>query len=124
MYRKADTRSAVTAARASENGKSTVGNRWHVGARELKVGWIAMTGHDQLSESFDEDQGKSASRPAGTLVIRTWGGSQQEPAFRARVVYSQGPDGEPTMVTTADPVEILSIVREWLSTQAGSPDSA
>jgi hypothetical protein len=83
-----------------------------------------MTGNDQLSESFDDGQRDSASSPAGTLVIRTWSGSQQTPAFLARVTYSQGHDGEPSMVTTADPVEILSIVREWLSTQMGSPDSA
>lgn len=82
-----------------------------------------MTGNDLLFESFDEGQRKTG-RPAGTLVIRTWSGSHQTPAFLARVTYSQGHDGEPILVTTADPVEILSIVREWLSTQTGSPDSA
>jgi hypothetical protein len=83
-----------------------------------------MTGNDQLSESFDEGQRNSAPSPAGTLVIRTWSGSHQTPAFLARVTYSQGHDGEPTMVTTADPVEILGIVRAWLSTQTDYPDSA
>ena len=60
--------------------------------------------------------------PMGTLVIRTWSEPDQVSGFRARVTYGQGPDGEAKTVAAADPDKVLSIVREWLSAQAGSSD--
>jgi hypothetical protein len=58
----------------------------------------------------------------GTLVIRTWYEPDQVPGFRARITYSQGPDGDPATVAVADPDEALSVVRQWLFAQPGSPD--
>jgi hypothetical protein len=64
----------------------------------------------------------SATPPGGTLVIRTWYEPDQEPGFRARLTFSRGPAGEPDTVAAADPAEVLSIVRQWLFAQPGSPD--
>jgi hypothetical protein len=64
----------------------------------------------------------STMPPMGTLVIRTWFEPDQLPGFRARLIYSTAPDGEPKTVAAADPVEALSIVRQWLFAQPGSPD--
>jgi hypothetical protein len=55
-----------------------------------------------------------------TLVIRTWSESDEAPGFRARLTFSQRPDDAPTTVSTADPSEVLAIVRQWLSTQPGA----
>lgn len=60
----------------------------------------------------------------GTLVIRTWYEPDQVPSFRARVTYSQDADDDPATVVAADPDEALSVVRQWLFTQSGSPDEA
>lgn len=58
----------------------------------------------------------------GTLVIRTWYEPGQVSGFRARVMYGRGPDGETDKTASADPDEVLNIVREWLSAQPGSSD--
>ena len=80
-----------------------------------------MTSDDRPSGISEHDGAGSAIPPMGTLVIRTWYEPGQAPAFRARLTYSRGPDGEPNTVSTADPDEALSIVRHWLFAQPGSP---
>jgi hypothetical protein len=60
--------------------------------------------------------------PTGTLVIRTWYEPDQVSGFRARVMYGRGPDGETNKTASANPDEVLSIVRAWLSAQPGSLD--
>jgi hypothetical protein len=58
--------------------------------------------------------------PMGTLVIRTWYEPDQVSGFRARVMYGRDPEGETNKTASANPDEVLSIVREWLSAQPGS----
>lgn len=58
----------------------------------------------------------------GTLVIRTWYEPNQLSGFRARLMYGRGPDDETNKTASADPDEVLSIVREWLAAQPGSLD--
>jgi hypothetical protein len=79
-----------------------------------------MTSDDRPLGMSGQDGTGSAIPPMGALVIRTWYEPDQVPAFRARLTYSRGPDGEPNTVSTADPDEALSIVRRWLFAQPGS----
>lgn len=58
--------------------------------------------------------------PMGTLVIRTWYEPDQVSGFRARVMYGRGHEGEANKTASANPDEVLSIVREWLAAQPGS----
>jgi hypothetical protein len=101
------------------NGRSV--SLQHVGDRGLRVRWIAMMHDDGLPGRSDQGQTGSATRPSGTLVIRTWNEPDQAPGFRARLTYSQNPEHEPSTASTADPDEVLNIVRQWLTTQTGSP---
>jgi hypothetical protein len=56
---------------------------------------------------------------AGFLVIRTWHESGHPQGFRARVTYGQAPGSPESTVATADPAEVLSVVKRWLATQPG-----
>jgi hypothetical protein len=76
-----------------------------------------MTNDDSPSGISDQDESGLAMPSMGTLVIRTWHESDQTPGFRARVTYSRTPGDEPSTVSTADPDEVLSVVRQWLSAQ-------
>ena len=80
-----------------------------------------MTNDDRPSGSSDEDASDPAMPSMGTLVIRTWHEPDQRPGFRARVTFSQAPDDEPSTVSTADPDEVLSVVRQWLLAQTVPP---
>lgn len=80
-----------------------------------------MTNDDRPSGISDEDESASAMPSMGTLVIRTWHEPDQTPGFRARLTYSQIPGDQPSTVSTADPDEVLSVVRQWLLTQSGAP---
>ncbi|MCU1548222.1 MAG: hypothetical protein JWO29_1173 [Arthrobacter sp.] len=80
-----------------------------------------MTHDDWPSGGSDQDQTDSAARSMGTLVIRTWNEPDQTPGFRARLSFSQRLDDQPSTIATADPEEVLSVVRQWLFTQRGSP---
>ncbi|WP_255771066.1 hypothetical protein [Pseudarthrobacter sulfonivorans] len=63
-----------------------------------------------------------ASDPAmAALVIRTWTEPDQAQGFRARLTYSEAPDEEPRTVSTADPDEVLRLVRQWLNARSGPP---
>jgi hypothetical protein len=55
------------------------------------------------------------------LVISTWNEPHQDPGFRARLTYSEAPDDEPSTISTADPEEVLRLVRLWLSARSGPP---
>lgn len=91
------------------------------GCRRLRVGGNTMTCDDGPSGMADQGGTDSAMPPMGTLVIRTWCEPDQVPSFRARITYSQEPD-DPNTVAAADPDEALSVVRQWLFAQPGSPD--
>jgi hypothetical protein len=81
-----------------------------------------MTSDDRPSGISDPDGTNSAMPYMGTLVIRTWYEPDQVPGFRARLTYGRGPGGETNTVASADPNEVLSLVRQWLFAQPGSPD--
>lgn len=80
-----------------------------------------MTTDDPPSGTPGEVPSDQAGPPMGTLVIRTWDEPDQTPSFRARLTYSRAPDDVPGTVSTADPEEVLRLVRQWLSTRPGSP---
>lgn len=80
-----------------------------------------MTNDDGPSGISDHDGTDSAMLSMGTLVIRTWYEPDQVHGFRARVTYGQIPGNEPNTVSTADPDEVLNVVREWLFSQSRSP---
>ncbi|RKR13711.1 hypothetical protein [Arthrobacter oryzae] len=78
-----------------------------------------MINDDRPSRISDESD--PAMPGLGTLVIRTWHEPDQTPDFRARISYSQAPGDEPTTVSTANPDEVLSVVRQWLLDQPLPP---
>jgi hypothetical protein len=80
-----------------------------------------MTNDDRPSGISDEDAPDPVMPSMGTLVIRTWHEPDQTPGFRARVTYSQALGDEPSTVATADPDEVLSVVRQWLSARPVPP---
>jgi hypothetical protein len=51
------------------------------------------------------------------MVIRTWFEPRGEPSFRARITYGKATGGEPSRFATADPDEVLAVVRQWLEAQ-------
>lgn len=81
-----------------------------------------MTKDDRPSGISDENESDPMMPSMGTLVIRTWHEPDQTPGFRARISYSQAPGDEPSTVSTADPDEVLSVVRHWLSARSVAPD--
>jgi hypothetical protein len=81
-----------------------------------------MTSDDRPPGTSDQERTVSAIPPMGTLVIRTWYEPDQVSGFRARLTYGRGPGGEANTFSSADPEEVLSIVRQWLFAQPGSPD--
>ena len=81
-----------------------------------------MTNDDRPSGISGEDGSDLAMSSMGTLVIRTWHEPGQTPSFRARVTYSRAPGGEPSTVSSADPDDVLSIVRQWLSAAPVPPN--
>ncbi len=50
-----------------------------------------------------------------TLVIRAWLEPEAENALRIRMMFSDAPSTEPTMVVTADAEQAVRAVREWLA---------
>ena len=80
-----------------------------------------MTKDDPPSGITGEDEQVPAMPSMGTLVIRTWNEADQTPGFRARLTYTQSQGDEPGTISTVDPDEVLSLVRQWLS--ARSPAS-
>lgn len=81
-----------------------------------------MTSDDRSSGMSGQDGTVSAMPPTGTLVISTWYEPDQVPGFRARLTYGRGPGGEGRTVASADPDEVLSIVRQWILAQHGPRD--
>ena len=80
-----------------------------------------MTKDDPPAGTAGEVQPDQAAPAMGTLVIRTWNEPDQTPSFRARLTYSQAPDDQPSSTLTADPDEVLSVVRQWLNARPGTP---
>ena len=66
------------------------------------------------------DQGPEPELPsAGFMVIRTWHEPGHPQEFRARITYGQTPSSSQRTVATADPAEVLSVVKRWLAAQPG-----
>ncbi|WP_066285007.1 hypothetical protein [Arthrobacter sp. B6] len=59
----------------------------------------------------------------GIMVIRTWWEPEHAHGFRARVTSIQPAEAGPTTVTTADPDEVLAVVRRWLLARPGTAGS-
>lgn len=74
-----------------------------------------MATDDPPSGTSGDDWSDRALPSMGTLVIRTWDEPDQVPGFRARLIYGHAPDDAPHTVATADPEEVLRLVRQWLS---------
>ncbi len=53
----------------------------------------------------------------GTMVIRTWFEPNGVSSFRARITYGKATGAEPSRFATADPDEVLDVVRQWLDAQ-------
>lgn len=83
-----------------------------------------MTMGDLPSGVSAGDDSDSAMPSMGALVIRTWTEPDQAPGFRARLTFSLAPDDEPGTISTADPNEVLSLVRQWLIAQSGASREA
>jgi len=73
------------------------------------------------------DDGTDASAPFpsrpeahGTLVIRTWWEPDHVHGFRARVTSTPFAEAGPATVTSADPEEVLDVVRRWLLARPGA----
>lgn len=56
---------------------------------------------------------------AGLLIIRTWNEPGHPQGFRARITYGRTPGGDQSTVATADPAEVLGVVKRWLAAQPG-----
>lgn len=79
----------------------------------------AMMHHDNWSDSAGGYEAHPGIPAAGVLVIRTWHEPGHPQAFRARITYGQTSGSDQTTLATADPAEVLKVVRRWLATQAG-----
>jgi hypothetical protein len=52
-----------------------------------------------------------------TMVIRTWFEPNGASSFRARITYGKATGAEPGRFATADPDQVLDVVRQWLEAQ-------
>jgi len=83
-------------------------------------------GQSGIADDGTDSAAPSQSRPEaptlaqGTLVIRTWWEPDHVHGFRARVTSTPPVGAEPTIVTTADPEEVLAVVRRWLIARPGA----
>jgi hypothetical protein len=80
-----------------------------------------MTQDDPPSGDFDGLESQASTPAMAALVIRTWNEPDQALGFRARLTFSETPGGEPSTFSTADPDEVLRLVRQWLNARAGTP---
>ncbi len=73
--------------------------------------------------SWSEPAGESGADPevpsTGLLIIRTWHEPGHPQGFRARITYGQTAGGHQDTVSTADPAEVLKVVKRWLAAQPG-----
>ena len=77
---------------------------------------------DDPPSGVSDGYGSDPAMPAmAALVIRTWNEPEQAPGFRARLTYSEAPDDEPSTISTADPDEVLRLVRQWLNARSALP---
>ena len=72
---------------------------------------------DQWNMLGDSDDKDPASRSSGVMVIRTWYERGHPKGFRARLTYGHSAETQ-QMVTTADPAEVLQVVKRWIASQA------
>ena len=82
-----------------------------------------MNDDDRLPASSHEDDAQWVAPPDGTLVISAWNEPNQPHGFRARLLLRQRQDAHPTLIASADPEEVLDVVRRWLFAQSGPPVS-
>lgn len=79
---------------------------------------IADDGTDSAAPS--QPCPEAPTQAQGTLVIRTWWEPDHVHGFRARVTSTPAVEAGPTIVTTADPEEVLAVVRRWLIARPGA----
>ena len=81
-------------------------------------------GQPGIADDGTDSAAPSQSRPEapaqGTLVIRTWWEPDHVHGFRARVTSTPPVKAGPATVTSADPEEILAVVRRWLLARPGA----
>lgn len=70
-------------------------------------------------ESAGDPGADPAVPSAGLLIIRTWHEPGHPQGFRARVTFGQNPGSDQSSVVTADPAEVLEVVKRWLAAQPG-----
>lgn len=81
-----------------------------------------MTGMMQeqhWSEPAGDQRPEQEPPSAGFMVIRTWHEPGHPQGFRARITFGQTPSSTQRTVATADPAEVLSVVKRWLAAQPG-----
>lgn len=87
---------------------------------ELNRGGVTAT---MQEHSWSEPAGESGADPevpsTGLLIIRTWHEPGHPQGFRARITYGQTAGGHQDTVSTADPAEVLKVVKRWLAAQPG-----
>ena len=76
-----------------------------------------MQEHNWSEPSRPGDDPDSPS--TGLLIIRTWHEPGHPQGFRARITYSQKSGSRQDTVATADPAEVLKVVKRWLAAQPG-----
>jgi hypothetical protein len=83
-----------------------------------------MTEDQQSSDSAGDLKANVRYPAAGLMAISTWHETVHPQGFRARISYGQSPDTGPSTLATADPAEILRVVREWLATLPGGSNAS
>lgn len=67
------------------------------------------------------DPGADPETPSiGLLIIRTWHEPGHPQGFRARITYRRATGSGQYTVATADPAEVLKVVKRWLAAQPGA----
>ena len=81
--------------------------------------WMAyMMMDDRWSES-DDEAGDPELPAVDTLVISRWHEPGHPKGFRARITFGQASGNGPRTVTSADPDDVLRMVRDWLGGRPG-----
>ncbi|MET3206253.1 UNVERIFIED_ORG: hypothetical protein ABIB21_003072 [Arthrobacter sp. UYEF13] len=71
------------------------------------------------ADSAGDDEAHPDAPASGVMVIRTWHDPWHPQGFRARITYGQTSESGQTTLATADPAEVLGVVKRWLAVQPG-----
>lgn len=78
-----------------------------------------MKGDHQWSDPAGEAGAVPENPVSDTIVIRAWHEPGHPQGFRARITYGEPPGSGPSTIVTADPAEVLRVVKNWLGSQPG-----